>query len=279
MIETRAAEKEARAAGGNAGSSAGGAPLINRPGAAVDDDFVTAAGAMAAMAIPPGSLIEHGSGSGEGGAAVADVHDDPLLFINADKPLERKPAEEVLTPEASATLRAGGRITKAGLEAVVVSEDSHSDDSAELKSEGEGEVAEEGANLALLPEIDPQLRSLLNRTINAGLVIHLPHHGTGALRREQHRRAAADAQWIGRALTSATAGLASKGDTLVGFTDETKKALVSVEQALGNTKSGESAAAVEQLVAHQTTPAPLPAESELTADIDSLLDQAERAAS
>lgn len=99
------------------------------------------------------------------------------------------------------------------------------------------------------------------------------------MRRQQHRRAAADAQWIGQALSTAAKGLGSKGETVVGFTEEAKQALVKVEEALGNTRPGDSAAAVEQLVAHQTTPAPMPAESELTADIDSLLDAAERSAS
>ena len=73
---------------------------------------------------------------------------------------------------------------------------------------------------------------------------------------EAEVKATADAQWISRALAGAAAGLAGKGDTVVGFTEPTKISFERVERALGNDKVSESTQAIEQLVAQQTTPTP-----------------------
>lgn len=230
-----------------------------------DEDFVTPAAALAGAAASSGELIEQGSGTGEGGQSVADVHDDPFGFINEDKPLERKPVQEVLTGGAAAVAAlSGAPLTHAGVEALVAPEETDADQPRPT-------AAASGP-----AEIDPLVRLLSDRVVAAGLVIDLGASQAAAIRRQQHRRAAADAQWIGRALNTAAAGLGVKGDTVVGFTEETKAELINVEAALGNPRPGESASAVEQLIAHQTTPAPLPSENDLTADIDSLLDAAER---
>jgi hypothetical protein len=86
-----------------------------------------------------------------------------------------------------------------------------------------------------------------------------------------------DAQWIGRALDTAAVGLGSKGETVVGFTEQTKQGLVSLERALGNHQAGESAEAIEQLVANHTTPPVLPTPAiDAIDDIDALLEEAER---
>ncbi len=244
----------------------GGQIPVNKPPATVDDDFVMP-GAALPLGDVLGSKIEHGSGSGEGGAQVSNVHDDPLDFINGSKPLERKPLASVLPAANSPDITLNDAPTKAGLEMFVA-------DTAQNRDASPAVTAP-----TLVVELEPSLRKMMDRVLAAGLVIE-PNQGQGAsVRRNQHERAAMDAGWIGRALAGAAAGLSAKGDTVVGFTEETKSALVGVELALGNTHAGDSAAAVERLVAHQTTPAPLPLQDDLTADIDLLLAQAERALS
>lgn len=188
-----------------------------------------------------GSQIASGSGTGEGADSQSSPHDDdPFAFINEDKPLERKPASAVMasSPSGIPPSMMGGAMAMVG-------------DILKIGAEVDaGEVAAvlEGRGLPA------KLAAALQDVIDNGQDIEFA--STLLPRSKETVKATADAQWISKALAGAAAGLAAKGETVVGFTEPTKASFERVERALGNDNVSESTQAIEQLVAQQTTPMP-----------------------
>lgn len=254
------------------GSSRAGADVMKdntqaslHPGAGVtvvDEAFVTPGQAAAAAVTRPqtaeefatqlvlentavtGESIEHGSGTGTGANSVASPHDDdPFAFINESKPLERKAASALV-------MAAPGVSPSSGLVDMGLAGVADILKPAPLPAEAALEAARDG------PALPQRLAEVVAAVVAAGEPLDFSFAGLSP-RNESTEQAAADAQWIGKALAQAATGLASKGETVVGFTEKTKESFVRLETALGNSEPTQAAAAIEQLVAQQTTPTPL----------------------
>lgn len=219
------------------------------------EPYVTAAQAAASFASDiqadeSGELIASGSGTGIGPNSVSSPHDfDPFDFLNDSKSLERKPAAQVMKAVRPG-LVAAGLTTSATLPMVQAIRDGLS--AEDSKQPVDGFI---GGNF-VLPQ---RLSFAFQNVINFGMALDFSDLLAAA--QTPLDKASADAQWIGRALAGAAAGLAVKGDTVVGFTEKTLTSFERVEKALGNQNAAEAAGAIEQLVAQQTTPLPLDAAS------------------
>lgn len=188
-----------------------------------------------------GELIATGSGTGEGAESISSpFEDDPFSFLNENKPLERKPASAVLSVAPAATLPSG--LIDSAMSGV-----------SELLKEGSS-FADDIAETLSGHALPAKLESALQDVLDEGEALDFSGLTKPAPRNAETGKATVDAQWIGRALAGAAAGLATKGDTVVGFTTQTKQSFVRVEQALGNQDASQAANAIEQLVAQQTTP-------------------------
>lgn len=198
-----------------------------------------------------GELIASGSGTGIGpNSLTSPYEEDPFDFLNDSKSLERKPAAKVMKSVATnAAVASTASLTSAVSVALPMAQ--------ALRDGFIDKVSPESVGLTPAADfpLPARLASAFQAIINAGQ----PLDFTGVLAAVQTPvdKAAADAQWIGRALAGAAAGLASKGDTVVGFTEKTLESFQRVEAALGNPNAAEAAGAIEQLVAQQTTPLPL----------------------
>lgn len=196
----------------------------------------------------PGQAALVAAGASEN--ALTTIFDpDPLDFLNEHRSLERKSASAVMASGSGvldgASLVAASKVLSQADSGQVGG--TRTDDRAELVS----------ASSEQLPD---RLLTVWAAAVAQGVPLDFSRfvskpNETNASSGEQ--QAADDAQWIGMALTTAVAGLATKGDTVVGFTEKTKASFMRLEAALGNTNPGASTAAVEQLVAQQTTPTPL----------------------
>jgi TraM recognition site of TraD and TraG len=248
----------------------------------------TIIGTAATVADSDGANILAGSGSGVGPDSIAAPHDDdPFDFLNDEKPLTRKPIAEVFAAVVSIpfveAVSADPALAATGPAKVMIG------DVREILNEGGLRyTAVSGSADVTADPLDQEVRPLVNLSeglahglqsmLSQGSMVDLNSlrisRAGGAI-----QKAAGDAAWIERALKESSQGLMGKGDTVMGFTDATKTSFIRVEEALGNLNPGESAAAIEQLVAQQTTPAPL--DQSVTAtdfdDIDMLLNNAEAA--
>lgn len=190
-----------------------------------------------------GELITDGAGTGRGPNSFSSPHDDdPLSFLNEAKPLERKQTADLLVvPSGVAPSSDVAIIFKAPQQQT----------SAEYVKE-----PREGSPLS------SRLVTVVDTVVASGIALDFSF----ALTEPDLKNAVvdqlvnADAQWIGKALAQAASALASKGDTVVGFTEKTKDSFVRLESALGNAEPNHAAAAIEQLVAQQTTPVPIDAD-------------------
>jgi hypothetical protein len=191
------------------------------------------AAAVVAAAGVSGESIADGSGTGQGPNSFASPHDDdPLDFLNEAKPLERKATSSLMMAAPSA-------VPSAGL--------------ADMLKPQDASLSEAGRSSDSLP---PRLTQLVQAVVASGEALDFSF-APSAPTSSAGQQASADAQWIGKALAQAATGLATKGDTVVGFTDNTKTSFVRLEAALGNAEPQQAAAAIEQLVAQQTTPTPM----------------------
>lgn len=245
-------------AGAVTGRSSGAASPVSRnthegeeatvtPQQALEAVDVLLSRGAAPVAKPSGALIEDGSGTGHAAAPLEMVDDDPLAFLNEGRPLVRKPAQDVIgAVPVSAPVQS---LARPELAAVDVT----------------------GASAAL--------ESALLTAFGAAFVFDLAPAHAAQGERPQELMPSADSAWIGRALEGAETGLASKGDTLVGMTKETITSFVELEKALGNPRPAEAAAAIEQIVAQQTTPDALPETGADFDDIASLVDLIDSTAS
>ena len=226
------------------------------------EPFVTLAQAAAFVTDPrgdvSGELIETGSGTGAGPNSLASPYEvDPFDFLNDSKSLERKPATQVMKAAVPSTT-ASAAAALANVDVVQALRDGFTD-----KLERDQMDVSAPADFPM----PTRLAAAVQTVVNSGLP--LDFGDLLAAVQTPVDKAAADAQWIGRALAGAAAGLASKGDTVVGFTEKTLVSFERVEAALGNPNAAEAAGAIEQLVAQQTTPLPLDAASS-GAELDDL---------
>lgn len=203
-----------------------------------------AADPAAATVLSSGGMISQGSGSGEGADSLSSPHEvDPFDFINDSKPLERKPVASVLAvaPKITDTVALmGGAMSGV----------------AELLKEG-AQSAGNAEEAMSEPELTGKFAEVVQVLIDDGEALDFSSIVPQAPRQFDNEKATADAKWIGKALAGAAINLAAKGDTVVGFTEQTKVSFQRVESALGNQNALEAAGAIEQLVAQQTTPAPM----------------------
>lgn len=212
-------------------------------------------------ALVSGELIADGSGTGRGPNSFASPHDDdPLSFLNEAKPLERKSTSELITvPKGVAPSSGVMKILNV----------------AKLPEEitAAAETVMDAQEVSPLPQ---RLAHVVDSVIASGIALdfsfvspELDQKKASIQAVQAIQTVSADAQWIGMALAQAATGLAGKGDTVVGFTEKTKESFVRLESALGNAEPSHAAAAIEQLVAQQTTPTPIDPDS-LGADLSDI---------
>ncbi len=216
----------------------------------------------------PGRRIETGSGSGDLRTPLG-VENDPFAFLNADCPLQRRPAAEILREP---TEQADSRVLQANLEPLQpVARILRDDDGDELPTAQ-----------ALRSAAAPIVRERLQEALRAALFFD-PTVPSGARPAEgQAGRASTATDWISRALSDAEETLAratAKGETLVGVTDETRDSLARLETALGNPSPQPAVASIERLVADQATPPAMELSGVDLSDIQRLLEAIDQASS
>lgn len=218
----------------------------------------------------PGRIIESGSGSGDLRAPLP-VDDDPFAFLNADCPLQRRPAQEILRASAQ---ESDSRLLQTQLEPVQpVAQVLRDDDNEALPTAQ-----------ALRSASAPIVRERLQQAMSAALFFD-PLAPAGSRPADDKagpspRKGSESGSWISMALTGADETLqraSTKGETLVGVTDEARASLSRLEQALGNPTPDSATAAIERLVADQATPPAMDGSGADLSDIQRLLEAIDQA--
>ena len=216
--------------------------------------------------------IEQGAGTGLSGRMdAAFVDDDPFAFLNAHAPLQRKPVAEVLQRPSSESEKACADQT---LQSILSGDDAQArpDEAGEQLSSVPPSVGRMRPIEAMPGYLQEELSAVLARSGNVQL---------GALLDQVERNGVSDAappaaaQWVSKALEGAFAAkvaLAAGGATVVGLTPPSQQALMGFERAMGSLDPSGAVAAVEQIVAKQTTPEPAPSGALQADDVDQLMD-------
>lgn len=242
-------------------SSVGSSKSIGDDAEESADLAALAKGATARMAnANDGSKIEDGSGTGESGRDVEIFAEDPLWHLNINPPLGRKPAADVLKGASvvadSASAHALNNVFGEGvLETRDVKE----------STEGKAEIASNVPRY-LLTDLDAVLLRSSDVDVSAFFQPQ-EESAVAAAHRRDSSTPVHSAAWIGKALSSAVADLGAKGATVVGFTPAAKSSLQKLEGAMGSADPAAATAAVERIVANQTTP---PVMSQSPADMEEI---------
>lgn len=236
----------------------------------VDISAAALARSPVVMAMPVGDRIEQGAGTGLSGRMdAAFVDNDPFAFLNAHAPLQRKPVAEVLQRQSSASEKACADQT---LKSILSGDDAQArpDEAGEQLSSAPPAVRTRTIE-AMPGYLQEELSAVLARSGNVQL---------GALLDQVERNGVSDAappaaaQWVSKALEgafAAKAALAAGGVTVVGLTPPSQQALMNFERAMGSQDPSGAVAAVEQIVASQTTPEPAPSGALQADDVDQLM--------
>lgn len=199
-----------------------------------------------------GASIAQGSGTGEGNDSLASPHEvDHFAFFNEKAPLTRKSAASVLALAPANTSISPNSVVSGVMDSAMAGVKELLDEGSPFKEDAVAAQPELAFNLPA------RLSGMLSGVIDAGEALDFSVWMPPVLLNESTKSAQADARWIGLALASAVEGLSVKGETVVGFTEQTQKSFVNLEAALGNSNASQAAGAIEQLVAQQTTPTPM----------------------
>ena len=253
-------------------------PVLDLSGTVTEESIapaeaVTAAGLYSTLLGVAEQVAENGLGL-ESGADIKDDSDDPFDFLNESKPLTRKPTSAVVAQASRASeapTPPAPNLVAPAIPVATLLEPTLPNRLAVMVAD----VVASGRPLNLR---DPA------RAVGVGAEQkRLLKDDRGVVRALDARASESklDSEWIGQALSQAGLGLATKGDTLVGFTNQTKDSFLRLETALGNKQPDSAVRAIEQLVAAQVTPEPMSMEQTGGDfdDINSLMNDVEASSS